>query len=81
MLGDKAVERALVFFISFIVCSIAIYVYMPYKRVIMNPTPNTTEDTIYLDDVGVCYKYKKNDELECGNPKLKYKKNIPYVYE
>lgn len=69
------------FFLSFIVCSVAIYVYMPYKRVIMNPTPKTADDVIYLDDVGVCYKYRKNEELECDNPKLKYKKNIPYVYE
>lgn len=65
------------FLVTTFVCSVAIYVYMPYKRVIMNPTPDTTDDIIYLDDVGVCYKYRKNDELQC-DLNIEYQKNVPY---
>lgn len=62
-----------------IVFTIVIRVYMPFTRIIVNPTPDTIKDSVYLDDVGVCYKYIQKVE-ECQDDEI-YKENKHLVAE
>lgn len=67
------------FVILYLVFCVSIHIYMPYKRIIVNPTPETIQDAIYLDDVGVCYKYTQKKH-ECTDS-IEYKENIHMIPE
>lgn len=75
--GDWEIQYIILFVILYIVFSVAIYVYMPFKRIIVNPTPETIKESIYLDDIGVCYKYKQ-DIRKCDT-NIKYIENKLYT--
>lgn len=74
---NNILEYKWLFVALYIVFSIAIYVYMPFKRIIVNPTPETANESIYLDDVGVCYKYKQ-DIKKCDS-NIEYMENKLYT--
>ena len=48
-----------VFFISFIIGLVFIYIMGSEKKeIVIYPTPDTYDDTIYKDKTGQCFKYK-----------------------
>lgn len=53
------------FFLTLFIGFFIIYVFYPKPKIIIKyPNPNIAQDTLYIDDSNVCYKYKK-EQIKC----------------
>ncbi len=65
----------LFFFIAIFIGFLFVYVTSPPPKIVLkNPNPNNIDNITYIDDSGVCYKYKK-EKIKCP---LDPKENILY---
>ena len=65
-----------VFIIALGIGFLMTYIFAPQPTVIMkHPTPYNTDDVTYVDNSGVCYKYRA-EEVNCPKDKSKIK-SIP----
>jgi hypothetical protein len=57
------------FFLAIVIGFLYVYVTFPTPKVVIkHPTPNNVGETTYVDNKGICYRYRK-EEIKCTGDK------------